>query len=109
MLVRVFNPRYAAGLRNKALVSAMLYAGLRAAEALSLKVRDVTWSGDEAGKVHLKRLKKIYEASGKAGIRIHSPIVLNANVQIAKVKYAHTESTSQKQFHDVLMTVNCLM
>ena len=57
VLVRVFNPRYAAGLRNKALVSAMLYAGLRAAEALSLKVRDVTWSGDEAGKVHLKQGK----------------------------------------------------
>ena len=46
-----------AGLRNKALVSVMLYAGLRASEALTLKVRDITWTGDEAGKVHVKEGK----------------------------------------------------
>ena len=56
-LVKVFNMRYDAGLRNKALVSVMLYAGLRAAEALNLSVRDMTWTGDEAGKVHIKQGK----------------------------------------------------
>ena len=56
-LVQVFNCRYDAGLRNKALVSVILYAGLRASEALNLSLRDITWTGDEAGKVHIKQSK----------------------------------------------------
>jgi len=35
----------------------MLYAGLRAAEALNVKVGDITWSGDEAGRLHIRQGK----------------------------------------------------
>ena len=56
-VVKIFNCRYDSGLRNKALVSIMLYAGLRASEALHLSVRDITWAGDEAGKLHVKQGK----------------------------------------------------
>ena len=56
-LLKVFNGRYDAGLRNKALVSVMLYAGLRAAEALNVQVGDITWTGDETGRLHVKQGK----------------------------------------------------
>jgi integrase/recombinase XerD len=48
------NPRYPTGSRNRAILAAMLGAGLRSEEAVNLRIGDLDWM---TGKLHLKRGK----------------------------------------------------
>ena len=40
-LVRLPNPRYKSGIRNRAILSVLCYAGLRVSEVLNLKISDI--------------------------------------------------------------------